>query len=167
MFVAVRNVLLLRPASDEAPFAPPRGRAATAGKVEMVAARSSQGEVSIAPGLRVLPPGQYSLSVAKDGLQAASSSRQATQPLTWTAGEKVAPVSLPEPGLYSIRVLDQTHVLRLEIDVLAPPGASLAAEAAGLKQARETIMGWNQTRGGWSLHDFLRLYLQSRDKENQ
>jgi hypothetical protein len=163
MFVAVRNVLLLRPASDETPFATLTGRAAMAGKVEMVAARSPQGEVSIAPALRVLPSGQYSLSVAKDD----AASRPATQPLAWTAGQKTALVRLPEPGLYRIRVLDQTYVPRLEITVLTTTAASLASEAAGLKQARETILGWNQTRGGWSLHDFLRVYLQAREKENQ
>jgi hypothetical protein len=171
MFVGVRNALLLRPASAEAPFSTPTGRAATAGKVEMVAAMSPQGEVSIAPALRVLPSGQYSLSVANDGSQAASSPT-ATQPLNWTAGQKAAPVRLPEPGLYRIRVLDQTHVPRMEIEVLTTTAASLAVEAAGLKQARETVMWWNQTRGGWSLHDFLRVYLQAREiqareKENQ
>ena len=162
MFVAVRNVLLLRPASAETPFATPTGRSALAGKVEMVAAMSPQGEVSIAPALRVLPSGQYSLSLAKDGSQPAASSRSATQPLAWIAGQKAAPVRLPEPGLYRIRVLDQTYVPRLEIEVLTTTAASLADEAAGLKQARQTIMEWNQTRGGWSLHDFLRVYLQAR-----
>jgi hypothetical protein len=165
MFVAVRNVLLLRPASAETPFATPTGRAAMAGKVEMVAAISPQGEVSIAPALRVLPSGQYSLSVARDGSQAAASNRAPTQPLTWTAGQKTAPVRLPEPGLYRIRVTDQTYVPRMEIEVLATPPALVATEADGLKQARETIMGWNQTRGGWSLHDFLRVYLQARENQ--
>jgi hypothetical protein len=166
MFIAVRNVLLLRPPSAEMPFSTPTGRAATAGKVEMVASMSPQGEVSITPALRVLPSGQYSLSVNNDGSQAASSPT-APQSLNWTAGQKAAPVRLPEPGLYRIRVLDQTHVPRMEIEVLTTTAASLAAEAAGLKQVRETVMGWNQTRGGWSLHDFLRVYLQAREKENQ
>lgn len=167
MFVSVRNILLLRPASAETPFATPTGRAAMAGKVEMVAAMSPQGEVSIAPALRVLPSGQYSLSVANDGSQAAASNRPTSQQLSWTAGQKAAAVRLPKPGLYRIRVLDQTYVPRLEIEVLTTTAASLAAEAAGLKQARQTIMEWNQTRGGWSLHDFLRVYLQAREKENQ
>ena len=172
MFVGVRNALLLRPASAETPFTTPTGRAAKAGNVEMVAAMSPQGEVSIAPALRVLPWGQYSLSVANDGSQAAASSHPATQPLIWTAGQKAAPVRLPESGVYRIRVTDQTYVPRMEIEVLTTSAASLAAEAAGLKQARETVMGWNQTRGGWSMHDFLRVYLQAREiqtreKENQ
>jgi hypothetical protein len=167
MFVAVRNVLLLRPASAETPFATPTGRAAMAGKVEIVAVINPQGEVSIAPALRVLPSGHYSLSVAKDGSQAAASSHPATQPLAWIAGQKAALVRLPEPGLYRIRVLDETYVPRLEIEVLTATAASLAAEVAGLQQARQTIMGWNQTRGGWSLHDFLRVYLQAREKESQ
>jgi hypothetical protein len=167
MFVAVRNVLLLRPASAEAPFTTPTGRAAKAGNVEMVAAMTPQGEVSIAPALRVLPSGQYSLSVANDGSQAPAASRPTTQPLSWTAGQKAAPVRLPEPGVYRIRVTDQTYVPRLEIEVLTATSDSLAAEAAGLKQVRETIMGWNQTRGGWSMHDFLRVYLQARGKENR
>jgi hypothetical protein len=167
MFVAVRNVLLLRPASAEAPFAAETGRAAKAGNVEMVAAMSPQGEVSIAPALRVLPSGQYSLSVANDGSRTTASSRPATQPLSWTAGQNAAAVRLPGPGLYRIRVTDQTFVPRMEIEVLATTAASLPAKAAGLKQARETIMGWNETRGGWSMHDFLRVYLQAREKENQ
>ena len=165
MFVGVRNVLLLRPASAETPFTTPTGRAAMAGNVEIVAAVSAQGEVSIAPALRVLPSGQYSLSVANDGSQAAASGRAVTQPLAWTAGQKAAPVSLPGPGLYRIRVTDQTYVPRLEIEVLTTTAASLANEAAALKQARQTVMGWNQTRGGWSLHDFLRVYLQTRENQ--
>ncbi len=34
---------------------------------EMVAAVSPQGEISIAPALRVLPSGQYALRVSADG----------------------------------------------------------------------------------------------------
>jgi hypothetical protein len=167
MFVGVRNVLLLRPASAEAPFSTPTGRAATAGKVEMVATMSPQGEVSISPALRVLPSGQYSLSVANDASQAVASDRPGTQLLTWTAGQNAAPVRLQGSGLYRVRVTDQMYVPRLDIEVLTTTDASLANEAAGLKQARQTVMGWNQSRGGWSLHDFLRVYLQSRETENQ
>jgi hypothetical protein len=167
MFVGVRNVLLLRPASAEAPFTTPTGRAAKAGNIEMVAAMSPQGEVSIAPALRVLPSGQYSLSVANDGSQAPAASRPTTQPLSWTDGQKAVPVRLPGPGVYRIRVTDQTYVPRMEIEVLTTTAASFATESAGLKQVRETIMGWNQTRGGWSLHDFLRVYLQAREKGNR
>ncbi len=64
MFVAVRNVLLLRPATAEAAFPAPAGREEMAVNSEMVAAVSPQGEISIAPALRVLPSGQYSLRVA-------------------------------------------------------------------------------------------------------
>ena len=42
-------------------FPTPAGREAMAGKLEMVAAVSPQGEISIAPALRVLPSGQYGL----------------------------------------------------------------------------------------------------------
>jgi hypothetical protein len=163
MFVQVRNVLLLRPASAETPFPTLTGRAAMAGNVEMVAAINPAGEVSIAPALRVLPSGQYSLNVQKDGSQTDASARPITQPLMWAAGQKTAAVRVGEPGLYRIRVLDQTYVPRMEIEVLTTSAASSAIEAAGLKAARETILGWNQTHGGWSLHDFLRVYLQARE----
>jgi len=163
-FVQVRNVLLLRPASSETPFPLLTGRAAMAGNIEMVAPIGPPGEVSIAPALRILPPGKYSLNLANDGLQATTSTRPASQPLDWTGGKKDAPVRIGEPGLYRIRVLDQSLVPRLEIEVLATTTASFAAEATGLKETRQTILGWNQTHGGWSLHDFLRVYLQAREK---
>jgi hypothetical protein len=163
-FVQVRNVLLLRPASAETPFPVLTGRAAMAGNIEMVAPISPSGEVSIAPALRILPPGKYSLSFANDGFEATTSTRPASQPLDWKSGNKDAPVKIGEPGLYRIRVLDQSFVPRLEIEVLATTTASFAAEADGLKEIRQAVLGWNQTHGGWSLHDFLRVYLQAREK---
>lgn len=163
MFVQVRNVLLLRPASAETPVPTLTGPAAMAGNVEMVAAINAAGEVSIAPALRVLPSGQYSLNIVRDGSQADASIRPTTQPLMWTVGQKTAAVRVGEPGLYRIRVNDRTYVPRMEIEVLSASATSSATEAAGLKAARETILGWNQTHGGWSLHDFLRVYLQARE----
>ena len=159
MFVAVRNVLLLRPATAEAAFPTPAGREEMAVNSEMVAAVSPQGEISIAPALRVLPSGQYSLRVATDG-QTAAATAPSVQPLAWSAAQKVAQVRVGGLGLYRIRVSDQASVPRFEIEVLATAPASLAAETAGLKMARETILKW--THKGWSLHGFLRVYLESR-----
>jgi hypothetical protein len=156
MFVAVRNVLLLRPASAETAFPTPAGREEMAVNSEMVAAVSPQGEISIAPALRVLPSGQYGLRVATDGQTTAATAR----PLDWSAAQKVAQVRVGGPGLYRIRVSDQTSVPRFEIEVLATSPASLPAETAGLKMARETILKW--THEGWNLHGFLRVYLESR-----
>jgi hypothetical protein len=161
MFVAVRNVLLLRPATAETAFPTPQGPAAMAVNSELVAAVGPHGEISIAPVLRVLPSGQYSLSVTRDG-QTAPATRPSVQPLDWSAVQKVAQVRVGGSGLYRIRVSDQSHVPRLEIEVLATSPASETAETAALKQVRETIMEWNHTHGGWSLHGFLRVYLESR-----
>jgi hypothetical protein len=156
MFVAVRNVLLLRSATAEVAFTEASGRAAMAANVEMVAAVSPQGEISISPALRVLPSGQYSLTVMNNGQSAA------VQPLKWTAGQKLAQVRVGAPGLYRIRVSDQTNVPRIEVEVLATAPDSLTTETARLKQLRETIMQWNHAHGGWDLHTFLRVYLESR-----
>ena len=156
MFVAVRNVLLLRSATAEVAFPLAAGRAAMAANVEIVAAVSPQGEISIAPALRVLPAGQYSLTVTNNGQSAA------VQPLNWTAGQKLAQVRVGAPGLYRIRVSDQTNVPRIEVEVLATAPDSVATESARLKQMRETIMQWNHIHGGWDLHAFLRAYLESR-----
>jgi hypothetical protein len=157
MFVAVRNVLLLRPATAETAFPVITGRAAMAVNSEMVAAVNPQGEISIAPALRVLPPGNYGLSVARDGAVPTAPNIQA---LDWPAGQTVATVRVGGPGLYRILVSDQAYAPRLEIEVLATSPASLAAETAGLKQARETVREW--AHKGWSLHGFLRVYLESR-----
>jgi hypothetical protein len=162
MFVAVRNVLLSRSATAEVAFPMTAGRAAMAANVEMVAAVSPQGEISITPALRVLPTGQYSLTVTTNGQPAAAAIPSAVQPLNWTSGQKVAQVRVGAPGLYRIRVSDQTNVPRIEVEVLATAPDSSATEAARLKQMRETIMQWNHIHGGWDLHDFLRAYLESR-----
>jgi hypothetical protein len=162
MFVAVRNVLLLRPAAAETAFREPVGRDAMAANVEMVAEVTPQGELSITPALRFLPPGRYSLAVATDSPQAAESTRPAVQPLEWAAGQKLALARVAGPGVYRIRVSDQAYVPRIEIEVLATSPASLPVETAGFKQARETVLGWSHIHEGWSLHDFLRVYLQSR-----
>jgi hypothetical protein len=159
MFVAARNVLLLRPASAETAFPTPTGREEMAVNSEMVAAVSPQGEISIAPALRVLPSGQYGLRVASDG-QTTAAIAPSVQALDWSAAQKLAQVRVGGPGLYRIRVSDQANVPRFEIEVLATSPASLAAETAGLKMARETILKW--THEGWPLHGFLRVYLESR-----
>jgi hypothetical protein len=159
MFVAARNVLLLRPASAETAFPTPAGREEMAINSEMVAAVSPQGEISIAPALRVLPSGQYGLRVASDG-QTTAATAPSVQPLDWSAAQKLAQVQVGGPGLYRIRVSDEASVPRFEIEVLATSPASLAAETAGLKMARETILKW--THEGWPLHGFLRVYLESR-----
>ncbi len=159
MFVAVRNVLLLRPATAETAFPIPAAREEMAVNSEIVAAVSPQGEISIAPALRVLPSGQYGLRVSADGRTAAANP-PSVQPLDWSAAQKVAQVRVGGPGLYRIRVSDQTNVQRFDIEVLATSPASLAAETAGLKMARETTLKW--THEGWPLHGFLRVYLESR-----
>src|SRR3984957_2571926 len=79
MFVGVRNILLLRPATAETAFPIAAGRAAMAGNFELVAPISPQGEVSITSALRVLPAGQYSLSAGRDGQQATEATRPVIQ----------------------------------------------------------------------------------------
>jgi hypothetical protein len=162
LFLNVRNVLLLRPRTAETAFPNPAGRAAMAGNFEMVAAVSPQGEISITPALRVLPSGLYSLSVMTEAQPATASTRPGVQSLNWRAGEPAAPVRVGGVGLYRIRVSDQAYVPRIEIEVLATSPASLPAEAAGLKQARETILDWSHSHEGWPLHAYLRVYLESR-----
>jgi hypothetical protein len=159
MFVAVRNVLLLRPATAETAFPTLAGRESMAVNSEMVAAVSPQGEISIAPALRALPSDQYTLRVSQDG-QSTVPAAPAVQPLGWSAAQKVAQIRVGGPGLYRIRLSDQAYVQRFDIEVLATSPASLAAETAGLKMARETTLKW--THEGWPLHDFLRVYLESR-----
>jgi hypothetical protein len=161
MFVGVRNVLLLRPPTAETAFPITAGRAAMAGNFELVAPISPQGEVSITPALRVLPAGQYSLSTTGDGQQASDAPRPVIQPLDWKPGQPVQ-VRVGHPGLYRIRISDQALVPRIEIELLAAPPASVPAESAALKQARETIQNWSHTHPGWGLHPFLRVYLESR-----
>ncbi len=164
MFVGVRNVLLLRPPTAERAFPITAGRAAMAGNFELVAPISPQGEVSITPALRILPPGQYSLSAARDGQQATDAPRPVIQSLDWKPGQPVQ-VRAGDPGLYRIRISDQALVPRIEIELLAAPPASVAAESAALKQVRETIMYWSHTHPGWGLHPFLRVYLESRSTQ--
>ena len=162
MFVAVRNVLLLRPKAAETAFPTPVGRAEMAGHFEMVAPVSAQGEISIPPALRVLPPGRYSLSVMNEGQQPAASTTPAVQPLDWNSARPVAQVRVGQAGLYHLRVSDQAYTPRIEIEVLATTPASYPAEAAGLKQTRETILNWSHAQEAWPVHSFLRVYLESR-----
>jgi hypothetical protein len=133
-----------------------------AGHFEMVAAVGPQGQISIIPALRVLPAGQYSLRVMKEVQPAASSITPAVQPLAWNSNHPVAQVRVGGTGLYHIRVSDQAYIPRIEIEVLAVSPASYAAEEEGLKQTRETILGWTHIQEGWPLHPFLRVYLESR-----
>jgi hypothetical protein len=162
MFVAVRNVLLLRPAVAETAFPIPVGRAEMAGHFEMVAPVTPQGEISISPALSVLPAGQYSLNLLNEGQPTAASTIPAVQPLDWNPRQPVAQVRVGGVGLYHIRVTDQSYVPRIEIELLATSPGSYPAEAAALKQTRETILNWSHTQEGWPLHPFLRVYLESR-----
>jgi hypothetical protein len=130
-----------------------------AGSFEMVTPVSPEGEISIAPALRVLPPGQYTLNLIKDGQPSAT---LGAQNLDWQADQAVAQVRVGGTGLYRIPVSDQAYIPRIEVEVLAVSPAAYPAEAAALKQTRETVMNWNHTHEGWPLHSFLRVYLESR-----
>ncbi len=161
MFLGVRNVLLTLPPTAHLPFPPNMGRAALAANVEIVTPLNSSGDISIVSALSVLPTGRYTLAVAEDG-PSAPSSETATQPLEWTAPKGPANVRILKPGIYRIRITDASSVVRMRVEVLVTTAALYTAESGGLKQARETIMGWSQNHPGWPLHDFLRAYLQSR-----
>jgi hypothetical protein len=164
MFAGVRSVLLSRPATADAAFPPPMGHEALAANVEIVSPMKPDGQVSIATALRVLPSGQYELSIAQENARAAAETRRSEQSLDWVGPHGTADVRIPGPGVYRIRVSDTTHEPRIAIEVLATDAASLAKESAGLTQARETIQQWSRTHEGWALHDFLRVYLESRSR---
>jgi len=160
MFVGVRNALLLRPATANAPFPPAAGRAALAANVEIVAPMQS-GEVSIASALAALPSGRYTLTVVDDAALP-SPVPAPSQPLIWAAPHGEATVRIPGPGVYRMRVADSSSATRMQIEVLATTPALFSTEAAGLKQVRATVRQWSSSHPGWSLHDFLRVYLESR-----
>ena len=161
MFVAVRSVLLMRPAAAGEPFSEPAGREESAANIETVAALDG-GTVSIAPALHVLPAGHYRLEVRWDGAQPGGIRAAAVQPLDWDPARGAAQVRVPGPGLYRVAVVDETRVPRIEVELLATAAGSVASETDGLKKIRLTVIDWNRVHEGWSLHDFLRAYLQSR-----
>ena len=162
MFVGVQEALLARPAADDAAFEAPPGHEAMAAQVEIVSALSPQGEISIASALRVLPTGRYALALISDGGRGSGVIDLGKQPLNWAAADGTARVRVPGPGVYRIRVSDPSLEPRIGIEVLATMPGSFAEESTGLKHARETILEWSHTHEGWPLHDFLRVYLQSR-----
>ena len=128
MFVAVRNVLLLRPATDTAPFPTPVGRAETAGRFEIVAPIEANGQISTATALRDLPAGNYLLAVSRYGQ---SSDAVTRQPLLWKKLADRGLVKVEGPGLFRLQVTDASDVLRLDIEVLATPAATRYARSSG------------------------------------
>jgi hypothetical protein len=159
IFVDVRNTLLLRLPTAEAAFPLVTGKEALAGNLELVAAVTPTDEISLSSALRKLPFDHYTLSVSKDdGVETPAT----TQTLDWLASRPVAPVRVEGVGAYRIRIFDQTKTLRIEIELLATPATALDTEVAGLAMVRKTILQWSTVHPGWSLHDFLRVYLQSR-----
>jgi hypothetical protein len=157
----VRNGLLLRPAGAHAPFPPPAGRTSLAAHVETVTSLARPAEVSIASALSVLPAGRYKLTVTDDEPSSAST-MSSTQTMSWTPSHGEARVRVPGAGVYRIRVTDLSAALRMEIEVLVTAKDALARETAGLKDAKAAVLNWSIANKGWSLHDFLRAYLQSR-----
>jgi hypothetical protein len=161
MFKGVRDVLLSRPPAVELPFPAPTGRDEDAGNVEIIAALEA-GKVSIAPALRFLPAGSYKLALHRDGAQPGAMATFPAQPLNWNPVQATATVFIANPGIYRIAVLDQNQVPRLEVELLAIAPGLVNAEVDALKKTRSTVIAWNKVHEGWSLHDFLRAYLQFR-----
>jgi hypothetical protein len=161
MFKGVREVLLMRPASADQPFPTPTGRDESATNVEIIAGPEA-GKISIASALRVLPAGVYKLVVRADSSQADAVAALPAQSLDWRPDKGTASIPIATIGLYRIAVLDESHVSRMEVELLAVPPAKVASENEGLKTMRSTVIAWNKVQPGWSLHDFLRAYLQSR-----
>jgi hypothetical protein len=161
MFTGVRDVLLMRRPAVEQPFPVPAGRDEDAANVEIVAALQA-GSVSLAPALRVLPAGSYKLVVHADGPQPGAAMVLPAQSLDWKPPRATAPVSIAIPGVYRVAVVDQNQVPRIEVELLATPPGLVAPENEALQNARSTVIAWNKAHEGWSLHDFLRAYLQYR-----
>jgi hypothetical protein len=159
-FKGVRDVLLMRGADVEQPFPTPVGRDEDAANTEIIAALEA-GKVSIAPALHVLPGGNYKLVVHADDPRPTVT---ALPPLllAWNPAQAIATVPIAAPGLYRITVLDESQVPRIEVELLATAPGSVDAETEALRKTRSTVIAWNRTHEGWSLHDFLRAYLQSR-----
>jgi hypothetical protein len=160
MFKGVRDVLLMRDAAVEQPFPAPIGRDEDAANMEIIAALEA-GKVSIAPALHVLPAGGYQLVVHADDPRSAMTALPPL-PLAWKPAQAIATVPIAAPGLYRITVLDQSQVPRIEVELLATAPGSVDAETEALRKTRSAVIAWNKTHEGWSLHDFLRAYLQSR-----
>jgi hypothetical protein len=161
MFKGVRDVLLMRAAAVEQPFPTPAGRDEDAANVEIIAALQA-GTVSIGPVLRVLPAGNYKLVVRPDGPRPGAAVALPAQSLDWNPARATAPVSIATPGVYRVTVVDQNQVPRIEVELLATPPQMVAPENEALQNARSTVIAWNKAHEGWSLHDFLRAYLQYR-----
>jgi hypothetical protein len=161
MFKGVRDVLLMRAAAVEQPFPTPAGRDEDAANVEIIAALQA-GKVSIAPALRVLPAGSYKLVVHPDGPHSSAVMALPAQTLDWNPAQATALVSIATPGVYRVTVVDRNEVPRIEVELLATSPRMVAPEKEALQYARSTVIAWNKTHEGWSLHDFLRAYLQSR-----
>lgn len=159
MFVAVRNLLLLRPRMAESAFPLVTGKDVLAGNFELVTASTLTHEISLSPSLHDLPFGHYTIVVSNDD---GAETRASTQKLDWLASRPVASVRVEGVGTYRMRIFDQTQALRIEIEVLVAPAAMVDTEVASLAMIRKTIMQWSTVHPGWSLHDFLRAYLQSR-----
>jgi hypothetical protein len=161
MFKGVRGILLMRGATVEQPFPAPIGRDEDAANTEIVAALEA-GRVAIAPALRVLPAGSYKLVVHEDSPRPGAMVAPPAQILAWKPAQPIATVSVAAPGLYRVTVLDDNHVPRIEVELLATAPGLVDAEAEALRKTRSTVIAWNKVHEGWSLHDFLRAYLQSR-----
>ena len=163
MFVGVRNVLLLRPATATSPFPAATGRAEMAGKFEIVAPLQPEGKVSIAVALRDLPAGHYLVTAVRYGQPGDA---VVAQPLWWKKAADQAEVKIATAGVYRIQVNDSNQVPRLDIEALVAPANSVATETAALQQTRKTVLQWSAIQPGWSMHDFLRVYLESRSVAN-
>jgi hypothetical protein len=166
MFAAVRNVLLLEPATAESAFSALSGRDAMAHFSEITAALTPRGEISLAPALRDLPSGTYSYTIrpalANGEPEGSRGARPAARLLDWNAPQGVASVPVAGIEAYRIQVRDWARVLRLDIVALAAPPGSVAAESARLHAARQTVLQWSRANIGWPAHDFLRVYLAAR-----
>lgn len=160
IFKGVRDVLLMRAAAVEQPFPAPIGRDEDAANMEIIAGLEA-GKVSIASALHALPAGNYKLVVHADGPRSTVTALPAL-PLAWKPAQAIATVPIAAPGLYRITVLDESQVPRIEVELLVTAPLAVDAETEALKRTRSTVIAWNKTHEGWSLHDFLRAYLQSR-----
>jgi hypothetical protein len=160
----VMNVLLDRARSGGSPFSATIIRAGSASDRKELLVRYEKGEPThLGTAVSTLPLAEYAIEWTKLDDQGST----LPAPVRWHSSREKPMLTLPGPGLYSVRFRNEYREIAADIALLAAAPDSYSRANASFEHARKVCAEWTGPEAINSAHEFLRAYLISLARNNE
>lgn len=134
---------------------------ATASRDEAVSYINADGMIEVAGLASGLSDGTYSYVARSLHGPKDDTAREKQAEGTFAKHGKLIRLSVPNEGLFDVRIIDSMKTLRIDLLVAAihQPGAENISKS--FNEVAALLADWNEDYQGWPVHEFRRSYLRS------